>query len=123
MPVSEKEEDGTALALAVVIIKKPSGILLAVPQDYFPADALEDGLLAGPDEMIGPSTIVTVGGGSSGIYGRIATSVRRRFGDRVGACGTCRWTFWITSLYSGIGVSQVPQIFCTCFSTTRSSIP
>lgn len=62
MPVSEKEEDGTALALAVVVIKKPSGILLAVPQDYFPADALEDGLLAGPDEMIGPSTTVTVGG-------------------------------------------------------------
>ena len=62
--MSEKEEDGTALAVVVVVvIRKPSAVLLAVPQDYFPADALEDGQGAGPDDMMGPSTTVTVGGG------------------------------------------------------------
>ncbi len=61
--MSEKEEDGTALAVVVVVIQKPSAVLLAVPQDYFPADALEDGQGAGPDDMMGPSTTVTVGGG------------------------------------------------------------
>ena len=63
MPVSDKEEDGTALAVVLVVIRKPSGILLAVPPGYFPADALEDGQQAGPDDMIGPSTTVVVAGG------------------------------------------------------------
>ena len=63
MPVSEKEEDGTALAVVLVVIKKDSGILLAVPPGYFPADALDEGQGAGPDDLIGPSTNVVVRGG------------------------------------------------------------
>ena len=63
MPVSEKEEDGTALAVVLVVIRKPSAVLLAVPQDYFPADALEEGQVAGPEDMLGPSTIVPIAGG------------------------------------------------------------
>ena len=63
MPVSEKEEDGTALAVVLVVIKKATGILLAVPSGYFPADALEDGMDAGPDDLIGPSTSLTIDAG------------------------------------------------------------
>ena len=63
MPVSEKEEDGTALAVVLVVIRKTTGILLAVPSGYFPADALEEGMDAGPDDLIGPSTSLTIDGG------------------------------------------------------------
>ena len=40
MPVSEDASDGTAMALALVVMKKDSGILLAVPEEYFPVDFL-----------------------------------------------------------------------------------
>ena len=62
MPVSEDPTDGTAMAIVLVVLKKDSGILLAV-EEFFPEEVLSAGLLAGPDEVIGPSHRVAVPGG------------------------------------------------------------
>lgn len=63
MPVSEDPADGTAMAVVLVVLKKDSGILLAVPEEFFSEEVLSSGLLAGPDELIGPSHRVAVPGG------------------------------------------------------------
>ena len=58
------EEDGSSLCLALVVIRKPSGLLLAVPSGFFPEHLLEEGQGAGPMELIGPSHYVVVPGGT-----------------------------------------------------------
>jgi len=60
---SGSEEDGSSLCLALVVIRKPSGVLLAVPAGFFPEEILEEGQGAGPMELIGPSHYVVVPGG------------------------------------------------------------
>ena len=60
---SDAEEDGSTLAVVLVVIKKPSAVLLAVPDGFFGEEALAEGMLAGPDDMVGPSKLVTVEGG------------------------------------------------------------
>ena len=61
--LSGSEEDGSSLCLALVVIRKPSGLLLAVPSGFFPEQVLEEGQLAGPMELIGPSHYAAVPGG------------------------------------------------------------
>ena len=56
--MTDQEEDGTSMAVVLVLVVKPSGILLAAPVDFFPEDMLAAGHLAGPDDMIGPSVHV-----------------------------------------------------------------
>ena len=51
---SGAEEDGSSLCLALVVIRKPSGLLLAIPAGFFSEEVLEDGQSAGPMELIGP---------------------------------------------------------------------
>ena len=63
LPVSDDSADGTTIAVVLVVIRKPTGILLAVPEDFLSEDLLSAGLLSGPDEMIGPSHRVAVPGG------------------------------------------------------------
>ena len=58
MQMTDQEEDGTSMAVVLVLVVKPSGILLAGPVDFFPEDMLSAGHLAGPDDMIGPSVHV-----------------------------------------------------------------
>ena len=60
---SGSEEDGSSLCLALVVIRKPSGVLLAVPAGFFPEEILEEGQGAGPIQLIGPSHYVVVPGG------------------------------------------------------------
>ena len=60
---SGSEEDGSSLCLALVVIRKPSGLLLAIPAGFFSEEVLEDGQSAGPMELIGPSHYVAVPGG------------------------------------------------------------
>ena len=60
---SGSEEDGSSLCLALVVIRKPSGVLVAVPAGFFPEEILEEGQGAGPMELIGPSHYVVVPGG------------------------------------------------------------
>ena len=61
--LSGSEEDGSSLCLALVVIRKPSGLLLAVPSGFFPEHMLEEGQSAGPMELIGPSHYAAVPGG------------------------------------------------------------
>ena len=63
MVMSDAEEDGKSLAVILVVVKKASGVLLAVPVNYFDEEILEGGQDAGPDELIGPSTTIKVPGG------------------------------------------------------------
>lgn len=48
MALGGSEEEGSSLCLALVVIRKPSGVLLAVPAGFFPEEVLEDGHSAGP---------------------------------------------------------------------------
>ena len=61
--LSGQEEEGSSLCMALVVVRKPSAILLAVPVGFFPDEVLEDGMSAGPDEFIGPSHPIEVPGG------------------------------------------------------------
>lgn len=63
MPMSDQEEDGTSLAVVLVLVVKPSGVLLAAPVDFFSEDILDAGHQAGPDDMIGPSCHVVAPAG------------------------------------------------------------
>ena len=49
--------------MALVVIRKPSGVLLAILAGFFSEEVLEDGPSAGPMELIGPSHYVAVPGG------------------------------------------------------------
>lgn len=45
----DAEEDGSSLAVVLVVIKKPSAVLLAAPKGFFAEETLIDGMQAGPD--------------------------------------------------------------------------
>ena len=63
LPVSDDAEDGVMLALVLVVFRRKSGLLLAVPEDFIAADTLAAGMLAGPEDIIGPSQVITVPAG------------------------------------------------------------
>ena len=63
LPVSEDAADGMMLGLALVVFNRRSGIMLAVPEEFIAQEVLAAGLLAGPDDVIGPSQVVTVPAG------------------------------------------------------------
>ena len=63
MAVSEDPTDGTAMAIVLVVMRKDSGILLAIPEEFLSEEVIAAGLLAGPDELVGPSHQVSVAGG------------------------------------------------------------
>ena len=63
LQVSEDPMDGISMAVVLVVIRKTTGILLAVPEGFLAEELLSAGLLSGPDEMIGPSHRVAVPGG------------------------------------------------------------
>lgn len=63
MAVSEDPTDGTAMAIVLVVMRKDSGILLAIPEEFLSEEVFAAGLLAGPDELVGPSHQVSVAGG------------------------------------------------------------
>ena len=59
----EVEEDGMSLAMVLCVVRKESGVLLAAPNNFFPAEVLEAGQIAGPDDLVGPSVLMHVPGG------------------------------------------------------------
>ena len=63
LPVSEDAADGMMLGLALVVFNRRSGIMLAVPEEFIAQEVLAAGLLAGPDDVLGPSQVVTVPAG------------------------------------------------------------
>lgn len=63
LPASDDVEDGSVLAIALVCLKRDSGLLLALPKEFLHEDILEMGNLAGPDDMLGPSKVIEVPGG------------------------------------------------------------
>ena len=63
LPVSDDVEDGVMLALVLVIFRRKSGLLLAVPEEFIAAETLAAGMLAGPEDIIGPSQTITVPAG------------------------------------------------------------
>ncbi len=42
------------LVMALVVFRRRSGITLAVPEEFIAPDTLAAGMLAGPDDIIGP---------------------------------------------------------------------
>ena len=59
----EVEEDGMSLAMVLCVVRKESGVLLAAPNNFFLAEVLEAGQIAGPDDLVGPSVLMHVPGG------------------------------------------------------------
>ena len=59
----EVEEDGMSLAMVLCVVRKKSGVLLAAPSNFFLAEVLEAGQIAGPDDLVGPSVLMHVPGG------------------------------------------------------------
>ena len=54
------EIEGSAFAVALVVLKRETGVLLAVPQDFFAEEVLAASQDAGSEDMIGPSILVKV---------------------------------------------------------------
>ena len=51
------EVDGSAFAVALVVLRRESGLLLALPSQFFTEEVIVPAMLAGPEEMLGPSII------------------------------------------------------------------
>ena len=60
MSPADEELDGTAMTLALVVITRESGMLIAVPSSFFAEDTLQEAMNAGPDDLLGPSTLKTL---------------------------------------------------------------
>lgn len=63
------------MALCLVVFRRKSGLLLAVPEDFIAQETLAAGMLAGPEDIIGPSHTITVPAG-------VGSGHRRRSGRR-----------------------------------------
>eukprot|EP00435_Cladocopium_sp_Y103_P074152 s18_g47.t1 len=63
IPPGLEDVDGSTLAVALVVLRRHSGFLLALPLCVFSAEVLAQGLVAGEEEQIGQSlqTLVTAG--------------------------------------------------------------
>jgi len=51
------EVDGSAFAVALVVLRRESGLLLALPSQFFTEEVIVSAMLAGREEMLGPSII------------------------------------------------------------------
>ena len=58
LELSTADEDATVYALAICVFLRGSGMLLAVPDGFLDKEVLDMGLMAGPDDHIGPSKVV-----------------------------------------------------------------
>eukprot|EP00438_Fugacium_kawagutii_P018756 Skav204395 [mRNA] locus=scaffold2947:164542:176525:+ [translate_table: standard] len=63
IPPGMDEAVESNVALALVILKRHTGMLLAVPTGFFSEEALAAGLTAGPDDQIGQSTTLALPAG------------------------------------------------------------
>ncbi len=55
-------EAGLVESEAIVVMKRSGGLLLALPLDVLPEDVLEQGRLSREEDLVGPSTILSVQG-------------------------------------------------------------
>ena len=60
---AEDPTDGYAAALAFVVLSRPGGALLALPQDFLPAEDITAGLTAAAEARLGQSTHLMVAAG------------------------------------------------------------
>ena len=60
-PQSPRDQDPYA-ALAFVVMKRASGLLVGLPVGFLPVDVLQGATLAGEDSLVGPHTTITVPG-------------------------------------------------------------
>ena len=60
LPVSGDPSEGVMLAMALVVFRRRSGVTLAVPEEFIAPDTLAAGMLAGPDDTIGPSQVIQI---------------------------------------------------------------
>ena len=60
LELSTADEDASVFGLAICVFLRGSGMLLAVPDGFLEKEALDLGLLAGPEDAIGPSKVVKV---------------------------------------------------------------
>eukprot|EP00435_Cladocopium_sp_Y103_P030172 s243_g7.t1 len=63
VPTDVEDLDGQVLAVALIVLKRRTGFLLAVPRGAFSDSALAAGLEAPPEDMIGQSSSFTVPAG------------------------------------------------------------
>ena len=56
----DEEADGAAFAVCLVVLKRDSGLLLAVPKDFFTEEVLAAAQFSEPQELLGPSVVRTV---------------------------------------------------------------
>eukprot|EP00435_Cladocopium_sp_Y103_P055503 s1300_g18.t1 len=63
-PAQMEDLDGQTQAAALIVLRRRTGYLLAVPRGAFTEAALAAGTAAPPEEMVGQSTLVTVAAGS-----------------------------------------------------------
>ena len=64
MPDGDGGEESTISALALIILKRQNGLLLAVPQGFFSEETLSVGLMATAEDQIGQSCATAISAGS-----------------------------------------------------------
>lgn len=64
LPAGDAPEEGVCQALALVVLKRRGGLLLCVPQGYFPEETLALGLTASAEDQIGQSLGTTIAAGT-----------------------------------------------------------
>lgn len=65
IPSDLEDQDGSSLALALIVLRRSEGLLIAVPDGVFSQEALAGGLdVTQDDQPLGQSIVVTVPGGT-----------------------------------------------------------
>ena len=65
VPSDFEDQDGSSLALALIVLRRSEGLLIAVPDGVFSQEALAGGLdVTQDDQPLGQSIVVTVPGGT-----------------------------------------------------------
>ena len=64
LPAGEAEEEGSLSTLALIVLRRLTGLLLAVPVSFFSEEVLTEGLTAAADEQIGQSVTLTLPAGT-----------------------------------------------------------
>lgn len=60
---SDDPEDGTSMAIALVVLRREDGFMLALPVGYLRDDIVDQGTDGGLDEVLGPTRVVRVPAG------------------------------------------------------------